>query len=206
MTRLLPGVIAMAAIVLASNILVQFPMGAYLTWGAWSYPLGFLVGDLINRTQGPSAARKVALAGFVTGLICSVIGTQIEGEFGPLVTLRVAIASGVGYLLSQMTDISVFTALRDKAWWKAPLISTLVGTSLDTTLFFIIAFAASMSFLAPSEDVSWAGEIMPILGFGPEAPFWVSLAIADWGVKLLMALAALIPFRLLVGRYMAARA
>lgn len=200
MTRLLPGVIAMAAIVLASNILVQFPMGAYLTWGAWSYPLGFLVGDLINRIQGPSAARKVVLAGFVTGIFCSAIGTQIIGDYGPLVTLRVAIASATGYLVSQMIDISIFTALRHGKWWKAPLVSTFIGSTLDTGIFFILAFSASFAFIEPMHDTSWAIEATPLLGFGPALPMWVSLAFADWGVKVFMALAALIPFKLLLGR------
>lgn len=203
MTRLLPGILAMAAIVLASNILVQFPMGAWLTWGAWSYPFAFLVGDLVNRLQGPSAARKVVLAGFVTGLACSFVGTQIIGEFGPLVTLRVAIGSGLAYLVGQMTDVSVFTLFRRDKWWKAPLVSTLVSSTLDTVIFFSIAFAASLSFIHPADDVSWAGEIMPVLGAGPDAPFWVSLAVADWGVKLLLALVALVPFRLIVGRFIA---
>ena len=122
MTRLLPGIIAMAAIVLASNILVQFPYGDFLTWGAFTYPFAFLVGDLVNRIQGPRAARIVVLAGFLTGLVCSLIGTQIIGEFGPLVTLRIAIGSALAYLVAQMTDVSIFTALRNKAWWKAPLV------------------------------------------------------------------------------------
>ncbi|MGA0541031.1 queuosine precursor transporter [Neotabrizicola sp. VNH66] len=203
MTRLLPGILAMAAIVLASNILVQFPMGAWLTWGAWSYPFAFLVGDLVNRLQGPSAARKVVLAGFVTGLACSFVGTQIMGEFGPLVTLRVAIGSGLAYLVGQMTDVSVFTMFRRDKWWKAPLVSTLVSSTLDTVIFFSIAFSATLAFIHPADDVSWAGEVMPLLGIGPDAPFWVSLALADWGVKLLLALVALVPFRLIVGRFIA---
>lgn len=203
MTRLLPGILAMAAIVVASNILVQFPMGAWLTWGAWSYPFAFLVGDLVNRLQGPGAARKVVVAGFVTGLACSFIGTRIEGEFGPLVTFRVALGSGLAYLLGQMTDISVFTLFRRDRWWKAPLISTFVSSSLDTALFFSVAFSATLSFIRPGEDVAWAGEMMPLLGFGPQAPFWASLAVADWCVKLTMALVALVPFRLIVGRYIA---
>lgn len=203
MTRLLPGILAMAAIVLASNILVQFPMGAYLTWGAWSYPFAFLVGDLVNRLQGPQAARKVVIAGFLTGILCSLIGTQIIGEFGPLVTLRVAIGSGLAYLVGQMTDVSVFTLFSRDKWWKAPLVSTLVSSTLDTVLFFSIAFSAAFVFLDPAADIAWAAEVMPVLGLGPDAPFWVSLAIADWLVKLTMALVALVPFRLVLGRYLA---
>lgn len=203
MTRLLPGILAMAAIVLASNILVQFPLGAFLTWGAISYPFAFLVGDLVNRLQGPSAARRVVLAGFATGLACSLIGTQIEGAFGPLVTLRVALASGLAYLIGQMTDVSVFTMLRDKAWWKAPLISTLVSTSLDTVIFFSLAFAAAFTFLEPAVDLAWAQSAAPLLGFGPAAPFWVSLAIGDWCVKIALALVALVPFRIITRKVMA---
>jgi uncharacterized PurR-regulated membrane protein YhhQ (DUF165 family) len=102
-----------------------------------------------------------------------------------------------------MTDVSIFTGCARDRWWKAPLVSTLVSSTLDTVLFFSIAFSAGLSFLDPAGDVSWAGEATPLLGLGPEAPFWVSLAVADWGVKLVMALVALIPFRLFVGRYIA---
>lgn len=200
MTRLLPGIFAMAAIVLASNILVQFPFGAWLTWGAFTYPFAFLVGDLVNRFQGPRAARIVVLAGFLTGLICSLIGTQIMGEFGPLVTLRVAIGSALAYLVAQMTDVSIFTALRNQSWWKAPLISSLISSSIDTVIFFSIAFAGLFTFLEPAVDVSWAAQPTPLLGFGPAAPFWVSLAIGDWCVKIALALVALVPFRIIIGK------
>ena len=102
MTRTyLPGVLAMAAVVVASNILVQFLFGNWLTWGAFTYPIAFLVTDVTNRVYGAGPARKVVLAGFVVGVICSLIGTQIMGEFGPLVTLRIAIASGLAFLLAQ---------------------------------------------------------------------------------------------------------
>jgi queuosine precursor transporter len=143
MTRsYLPGIIAMAAIVVASNILVQFLLGDYLTWGALTYPLAFLVNDLMNRLYGPAAARRVVWAGFATGVACSLVGTQIVGEFGPLVTLRIAIGSGLAFLTAQMLDIAIFDRLRDRRWWKAPLASTLVGSTVDTALFFSIAFAA----------------------------------------------------------------
>lgn len=206
MTRLLPGIIAMAAVVVASNILVQFPLGSVLTWGAITYPFAFLVGDLVNRLQGATAARKVALFGFATGVVCSLIGTQIVGEFGPLVTLRIAIASGLAFLVAQMIDIAVFSALRQAKWWKAPLFSTLISTSVDTLIFFSIAFAAMFTFIEPSVDVSWAGMPMPLLGFGPELPFWVSLAVGDWCVKILLALLALAPFRVIVEKLSAKRA
>lgn len=200
MTRLLPGVIAMATIVVASNILVQFLFGQWLTWGAFTYPLAFLVTDVMNRVYGVSMARKVVFAGFVTGVICSLIGTQIMGEFGPLVTWRIAIGSGLAFLTAQLLDVSIFDKLRGGAWWRAPLVSTLVGSAVDTALFFTIAFSASLTFLEPANDVSWAGEMLPLLGLGPVVPLWVSLATADWCVKLGLALLALVPFRLIVKR------
>ena len=199
----LPGILAMAAIVLASNILVQFLFGNWLTWGAFTYPLAFLVTDIMNRVYGVAAARRVVFAGFVTGVICSLIGTQIMGEFGPLVTLRIALGSGLAFLVAQLMDVAIFDRLRAGAWWRAPVVSTLVGSSLDTALFFTIAFSASLSFLEPANDVSWAGDILPILGHGTEAPLWVSLAIADWLVKLALALIALVPFRLITRKVLA---
>lgn len=200
MRSLIPGILAMAAIVVASNILVQHPLGAYLTWGALTYPFAFLVTDLTNRLQGAAAARRVVLAGFATGIVCSLIGTQIVGEFGPLVTLRIAIGSGLAFLTAQLLDVSVFNRLRAGSWWKAPLVSTLVSSTLDTAIFFSVAFSASLAFIEPGNDVSWATAPGPLLGFGPDVPFWASLAIADWLVKLLLALVALLPFRLIVGR------
>jgi len=196
----LPGIIAMAAIVVASNILVQFLYGQWLTWGAFTYPVAFLVTDLMNRLHGPQAARKVVLAGFVAGIICSLIGTQFMGEFGPLVTVRIAIASGLAFLCAQLLDVSIFSALRAGKWWRAPLVSTLVGSSVDTVLFFSIAFSAQLTWAEPSNDVSWANEALPLLGVGPVAPLWVSLGFADWMVKLSLALLALIPFRLIIRR------
>jgi hypothetical protein len=201
MTRtLIPGILAMAAIVVASNILVQFLFGQWLTWGAFTYPFAFLVTDLTNRLQGPQAARRVVVAGFAVGVACSLIGAQIMGEFGPLVTLRVAIGSGLAFLMAQLLDISVFNRLRNRGWWKAPFISTLFGASLDTAVFFTVAFAGFLTFLEPANDVSWAGEVLPLIGLGPEVPLWVSLAFADWLVKLSLAGVALIPFRLIVAR------
>lgn len=196
----LPGVLAMAVIVVVSNILVQFLLGDWLTWGALTYPFAFLVTDLMNRLHGPGRARTVVFAGFVIGVICSLIGTQIHGEFGPLVTLRIAIGSGTAFLVAQLLDVLIFDRLRAGAWWRAPLASTLIGSTLDTVLFFTIAFSGALTMIEPANDVSWANEILPILGTGPEAPLWVSLAIADYGVKLSIALIALIPFRILVQR------
>jgi len=198
MTRThMPGILAMAAVVVASNFLVQFLFGQWLTWGAFTYPVAFLVTDVMNRVYGVAAARKVVVAGFVVGVACSLIGTQIMGAFGPLVTLRIAIGSGLAFLTAQLLDIVVFNRLRAGAWWRAPLASTVIGSSVDTAIFFTIAFSATLTFIEPGNDVSWAGEVLPLLGAGPETPLWVSLAVADWGVKLSLALIALIPFRVI---------
>lgn len=200
----IPGILAMAAIVVASNILVQFLFGQWLTWGAFTYPFAFLVTDVMNRVYGAHAARKVVFAGFVTGVICSLIGTQITGEFGPLVTVRIAVGSGTAFLVAQMLDVSIFSALRKGRWWRAPLASTLIGSSADTILFFSIAFSAQLAWLEPGNDVTWANEALPLLGAGPMVPLWASLAVADWLVKLSLALIALVPFRLIV-QHLAAR-
>ncbi|MDF1854542.1 queuosine precursor transporter [Pseudooceanicola sp.] len=202
--KYLPGILAMAAIVVASNILVQFLFGQWLTWGAFTYPFAFLVTDVMNRVYGLAAARRVVIAGFVTGVACSLIGTQISGEFGPLVTLRIALGSGLAFLVAQLTDVFVFNRLRQGRWWRAPLVSTLIGATLDTTLFFSIAFAATLTFLEPGNDIAWANEPLPLLGLGPVVPLWMSLALADWSVKLTLAVMALLPFRVVV-RKMTAR-
>lgn len=193
----------MAIIVVASNILVQYPIGQWLTWGAFSYPFAFLVSDLVNRFQGVQAARRVVLAGFAVGLVCSAIGTQIMGEFGPLVTLRVALGSGLAFLVGQLLDVTLFDWLRRSAWWRAPFLSTLLGSTADTLIFFSVAFSATLIWLEPANDVSWAGVPVPLLGFGAEVPLWVSLGLADWMVKLLIDLLALLPFRLAIAKYAA---
>lgn len=200
MKKILPGVLAMAAIVVASNILVQFLLGDWLTWGALTYPLAFLVTDIMNRVYGVSAARRVVLVGFLVGIVCSLIGTQIIGEYGPLVALRIAVASAIAFLVAQLLDISIFNRLRDGKWWKAPLVSTFIGSAVDTTLFFTIAFAASVTIFGADADgaISWAWESVPFLGFGAVLPLWVSLAFADWAVKLALALITLVPFRVIV--------
>ena len=207
MTRILPGVIAMAAIVVASNILVQFLiLDGLLTWGAFTYPLAFLVTDIMNRVYGAQAARKVVFAGLVVGIVCSLIGSQImlqgDGYEFPAVALRVAIGSATAFAVAQMLDIAVFNRLRDWSWWKAPLGSTLVGSTVDTVIFFSIAFSAVFNGLsaAAADEVIWAQDAVPFLNAGPLVPLWVSLAVADWGVKLTIALLALLPFRLIVGR------
>ena len=201
--RLLPGILAMAAIVVTSNILVQFLLGDWLTWGALTYPFAFLVTDIINRLYGPGAARRVVAAGFAVGVACSLIGSQIQGEFGPLVTPRIAIGSGLAFLTAQLLDVTVFNRLRRGAWWRAPIFATLAGSVLDTTVFFSVAFSAALSFVHPATDVAWANEALPLLGRGPVVPLWVSLAAADFGVKLAIAVVALIPFRLIVARIIA---
>ncbi|MDF1802586.1 queuosine precursor transporter [Thalassovita sp.] len=199
----IPGILAMAAIVVASNILVQFLFGQWLTWGAFTYPFAFLVTDVMNRVYGVGPARKVVVAGFIVGVICSLIGTQImlqgDGYTYPAVTLRIALGSGLAFLVAQLVDITVFNRLREGKWWRAPLASTLVGSSLDTAIFFTIAFSAALTGLEPSNDVSWATESLPLLGAGPDVPLWVSLGVADWLVKLSLALVALLPFRIIVG-------
>ncbi|PXW67453.1 hypothetical protein C7964_10627 [Loktanella sp. PT4BL] len=207
MTRILPGVLAMATIVVASNILVQFLLlDGLLTWGAFTYPLAFLVTDVMNRVYGPSAARKVVFSGLVVGIICSLIGSRImiqgDGFEYPAVALRVAIGSATAFLIAQLLDIVVFDRLRDGSWWKAPLGSTLVGSTVDTAIFFSIAFAAVFNGLSASaaEEVMWAQDAAPFLLTGPEMPLWVTLAVADWGVKLSIALLALVPFRFIVTR------
>ena len=202
MTRgFLIGVAAMAAVVVASNILVQHLLGDWLTWGALTYPIAFLVTDLTNRLLGREAARRVVLTGFAVGVACSLIGSQIEGEFGPLVSLRVALGSGIAFLVAQLLDIAIFNRLRDGDWWRAPLASTLVGSTVDTALFFSIAFSGALVVLDPAEPNAWARDIVPLLGMGPELPLWVSLAVADWGVKLALAALALVPFRFLTARH-----
>ena len=194
MTRFLPGVIAMAIIVVASNILVQYHLGAWLTWGAITYPFAFLVTDVMNRVYGPGPARRVVLAGFVIGVACSMVAAGMDKT-----TLRIAIASGTAFLLAQLLDIGVFNALRaNGGWWKAPLLSSFFGSALDTALFFSLAFAAQFSFIDPADNVAWANELVPLLGFGPQAPFWASLASADWLMKMALALLALVPFRIIV--------
>lgn len=190
MRPLAPAILAMAATVLASNILVQFLLGDWLTWGALTYPFAFLVTDVTNRVQGSVAARKVVIAGFVVGVLCSLTAAALGAT-----TPRIAVASGTAFLLAQLLDIRVFDWLRQRDWWQAPFLSSLVGSVLDTVLFFTIAFAA---FLPADANTGWANEAVPLLGAGPLAPLWASLAVADWGVKLALALLALVPFRLIV--------
>ena len=207
MSRLLPGIFAMAIIVVASNILVQFLLlDGLLTWGAFTYPLAFLVTDVMNRIYGAHDARRVVLVGFCVGVICSLVGSQItlqgDGFTYPAVALRVAVGSGIAFLTAQLLDVAIFDRLRSGTWWRAPLVSTVVGSGVDTALFFTIAFAGFVTFGAAADaDVAWALDPAPLLLIGPESPLWVSLALADWGVKLAISFIALVPFRLIVGKF-----
>ena len=161
---------AMAVVVLASNILVQYPLNDWLTWGAITYPVAFLVSELVNRAHGPQVARRVAIAGFAVAVAASLA----------LAPARIALASGTAFLLSQWLDIGVFDRLRRERWWRAPLVATLLAAVLDTALFWSIAFAGTG---------------------GP----WVTWALGDLGVKLVLGVALLLPFRLLIGRQAAMR-
>lgn len=190
------GIAAMALVVLASNILVQYPVHAeiggiqladLLTWGAFTYPAAFLVTDLTNRRFGPTAARRVVIAGFIVAVVLSVL----------LATPRIAIASGSAFLVAQLMDVTIFDALRRRAWWKAPFISSLIGSTLDTVLFFSMAFSAAWSFLGSFD--AFAVEAAPLLGvFTAEYPRWVSWALGDFCVKMLVAVGLLVPYRIVL--------
>lgn len=204
----------MATIVVVSNILVQFLLlDGLLTWGAFTYPLAFLVTDIMNRVYGAAAARRVVLAGFVVGIVCSLIGSQImlqgDGYEYAAVPFRVAVGSALAFLAAQLLDVSVFNRLREGSWWRAPLFSTLASSTLDTFLFFSIAFSATLATSfgeTANNQINWAWESAPLLTMFEPAPLWVSLAIADWAVKLAIALVALVPFRIIVGRMLHSRA
>ncbi|MGB3405971.1 MAG: queuosine precursor transporter [Jannaschia sp.] len=190
------AILIMGLIVVASNIGVQFIVAdGWLTWGAFTYPLAFLVTDVTNRLLGAQKARRVVFAGFGVGLVCSLIGTQIIGAFGPLVTLRIALASGTAFLVAQLIDLAVFSQLRDRVWYAAPLTSSIIGSVVDTALFFTLAFAGFLAFPIAWGDVSWAQEATAA------GPLWVGLALADWGVKIGIALLALVPFRLITQKF-----
>ncbi len=161
---LLPA-LAMAAIVLVSNILVQYPLNAWLTWGAFSYPVAYLVTDVCNRAYGASPARRVAWIGFAVGFIASAL----------MAPLRIAIASGSAFIVSQLLDVAIFNRLRQQSWWKAPLFGSAAASVVDTALFFSLAFGGT--------EISW-----------------LHLAVGDLGIKLGMAFVLLPPYRILVAR------
>ncbi|RST86168.1 VUT family protein [Aquibium carbonis] len=187
--RVLPLVAAMAIIVAVSNVLVQHPfrhfgLGEILTWGAFTYPVAFLANDLTNRRFGMVAARRVVLAGFVVAVALSVW----------LATPRIAIASGTAFLAAQLLDTAVFDRLRGKAWWQAPFISTLVGSAMDTVLFFGLAFSATFAGIDAFFGMADGSLAFVVPFLGGEAPLWVSLALGDFGVKILIGLAMLAPY------------
>ena len=160
------GVIAMGIVVAASNYLVQLPINDWLTWGAFTYPVAFLVTDLTNRRLGPALARRVVYAGFALGVVLSLYTS----------TGRIALASGTAFLCAQLLDVWLFNRLRGgSSWWRAPAVSSAVASALDTVLFFSLAFA-------------FTG--LP----------WVTWAAGDYGAKLVVAAAMLVPFRLLMGQ------
>lgn len=193
--RFVAAIAAMVAVVAASNFLVQFPVQAQLgpvnladllTWGAFTYPVSFLVTDLSNRHFGPQGARLVVVSGFVVAVILSVW----------LATPRIAIASGTAFLVAQLLDISIFDRLRARPWWHAPLFSSLVSSAIDTLIFFGLAFATPFAFLDTGfgrADGSLAFPA-PLLGIGPEVELWVSLASGDFLVKLALAALCLAPY------------
>lgn len=196
LSRFLVAVAAMVAVIAASNILVQFPVnvtlggvhiGDILTWGAFTYPVAFLVTDLSNRAFGPAKARLVVIAGFAVAVLLSIW----------LATPRIAIASGTAFLVAQLLDVSIFHRLRNSAWWHAPMFSSLVSSALDTVIFFSLAMApvfAGIDLLFSMEDSSLAFPA-PLLGIGPEVELWQSLALGDFLVKLAMTILMLAPYK-----------
>ncbi|WAC29493.1 queuosine precursor transporter [Ancylobacter sp. SL191] len=174
----------MMAVVAASNVLVQHPveylgLAEVLTWGAFTYPLAFLVNDLTNRRFGPAVARQVVYAGFALAVVLSIW----------LATPRIALASGSAFLVGQLLDIGVFNRLRRLSWWHAPLAGSLLGSAIDTVLFFSLAFAGDVDMSGP---VTYATT-------GITVPLWVGLAFFDFLVKVACALLALIPYGALMG-------
>jgi uncharacterized PurR-regulated membrane protein YhhQ (DUF165 family) len=190
---LMPLVAAMAVVVVASNVLVQYPFGHFgleeiLTWGAFTYPFAFLVTDITNRRFGPAAARRVVYVGFAIAVILSVW----------FATPRIAIASGSAFLVAQLLDVAIFDRLRREAWWKPPLVSSVLGALIDTLIFFSLAFATTFAVLDTGlgrEDGSLG---FPVPFLGGEAPLWVSLALGDLAVKLIVAVVMLAPYKALL--------
>ena len=173
----------MGVVVLSSNYLVQFPIKYYgleeiLTYGAFSYPIAFLITDLANRSYGKLVARKIVYVGFAIGISFTLI---FSTNFADLISVRIAIGSGTAFLVAQLLDVQIFDQLRKRKWFIAPLTSSLIGSTIDTFLFFSISFYATG---------------IP----------WVTLSIGDLAVKILVALVMLIPFRLLLGTFKAVKA
>ena len=173
----------MGVVVLSSNYLVQFPIKYYgldeiLTYGAFSYPIAFLITDLANRSYGKLVARKIVYVGFAIGISFTLI---FSTNFADLISVRIAIGSGTAFLVAQLLDVQIFDQLRKRKWFIAPLTSSLIGSTIDTFLFFSISFYATG---------------IP----------WVTLSLGDLAVKILVALVMLIPFRLLLGTFKAVKA
>jgi uncharacterized integral membrane protein (TIGR00697 family) len=167
--------ILMGVVVLSSNYLVQFPLNYYglseiLTYGAFSYPVAFLITDLANRFYGKFVARKIVYIGFFIGIIFTLL---FSTDFADLISIRIAIGSGVAFITAQLLDIQIFDRLRKKEWFIAPLTSSFIGSTVDTFLFFSISF------------------------YGTGVP-WITLSLGDLTVKLFVALIMLIPFKILL--------
>ena len=165
----------MGVVVLSSNYLVQFPINYYglneiLTYGAFSYPIAFLITDLANRSYGKRVARKIVYFGFIIGIGFTIL---FSTDFADFISIRIAIGSGVAFLTAQLLDVQIFDRLRKKEWFVAPLTSSMIGSTIDTFLFFSISF------------------------YGTGVP-WVTLSLGDLIVKVIVALIMLIPFRLLL--------
>ena len=173
----------MGVVVLSSNYLVQFPIKYYgleeiLTYGAFSYPIAFLITDLANRSYGKIVARKIVYIGFVIGISFTLL---FSTNFADLISVRIAIGSGTAFLVAQLLDVQIFDQLRKKKWFVAPLTSSFIGSTVDTFLFFSISFYATG---------------IP----------WITLSLGDLAVKIFVALIMLIPFRLLLGTLKAVKA
>ena len=168
----------MGFVVLASNFLVQFPvkyygLGDLLTYGAFSYPVAFLITDLANRSYGKFVARKIVYIGFAIGITFTLF---FSTNFSDLISIRIAIGSGSAFIVAQLLDVKIFDQLRKKTWYVAPLTSSVIGSTVDTFLFFSISF------------------------YGTGIP-WITLSLGDLAVKILVALVMLIPFRLVIGNF-----
>ena len=171
----------MGVVVLSSNYLVQFPIKHYglenvLTYGAFSYPIAFLITDLANRSYGKIAARKIVYLGFVIGIIFTIL---FSTNYSDLISIRIAIGSGVAFITAQLLDVQIFDFLRKKKWFVAPLTSSVIGSTIDTFLFFSISF------------------------YGTQIS-WFSLSLGDLAIKIIVALIMLIPYRFLLGTFKAA--
>jgi len=168
----------MGLVVLSSNYLVQFPVKYYglqdiLTYGAFTYPIAFLITDLANRSYGKQIARKIVYFGFVVGISFTLF---FSTNFSDLISVRIAIGSGTAFIVAQLLDVQIFDKLREKSWYVAPLSSSIIGSTVDTFLFFSISFYAT------------------------GVP-WFTLSLGDLAIKLLVTLVMLIPFRLLLGTF-----